>query len=247
MVIAVSYHDTVTKLQGLAVSAQGPFDRAEWFGLLAKHGQLPVVVVAEGGDAQAAMVLTRGDNGLESLRNWFSFTWRPLAQDGPEVDALLQAIAQGLRKSTHRLLLQPMPNEDGSASRLADAMRKSGWIVDKAAIDENHILPVNGRSFAEYWATRPGKMRTTLQRKAKKVSIEIATRFDLHYGQNISLFMRKAGNLSRSAPICSKPSPEKRVRPDGCVWVSHGLTARQWRRNSGPWRTARPISISWPI
>ena len=178
MVIAVSYHDTVTKLQGLAVSAQGPFDRAEWFGLLAKHGQPPVVVVAEGGDAQAAMVLTRGENGLESLRNWFSFTWRPLAPDGPRGDALLQAIAQGLRESTHRLLLQPMPDEDGSASRLADAMRKSGWIVDKAAIDENHILPVNGRSFAEYWATRPGKMRTTLQRKAKKVSIEITTRFD---------------------------------------------------------------------
>ena len=36
---------------------------------------------------------------------------------------------------------------------------------------------MRGRSFAEYWAARPGPMRTTLKRKAKKVEVEILTRF----------------------------------------------------------------------
>ena len=178
MVIAVSYHDTVTKLQELAVPAPGPFDRVEWFGLLASHGAAPLVVLAEDGEARAAMVLITGDDGLESLKNWFSFTWRPWVATGVDGDRLLRAIGRHLRTSTPRLLFQPMPDEDGSATRLADAMRKSGWIVEKAAVDENHILAVNGRSFAEYWATRPGKMRTTLQRKAKKVTVEIITEFN---------------------------------------------------------------------
>ena len=178
VVIAVSYHDTVTKLQELAVSAQGPFDRAEWFSLLSAHDRPPVVVTAEEGGAQAAMVLAQGNDGWESLRNWFSFIWRPHIPDGSQGDRLLRAMARDLRKSTHHLLFQPVPDEDGSASRLANAMRKNGWVVEKTAIDENHILTVNGRSFEEYWSTRPGKMRTTLQRKAKKVSTEISTQFD---------------------------------------------------------------------
>jgi len=44
--------------------------------------------------------------------------------------------------------------------------------------DTNHVLHVRGRSFADYWAERPGKMRTTLRRKAKKVQVEILSHFD---------------------------------------------------------------------
>ncbi|TAD83302.1 MAG: GNAT family N-acetyltransferase [Sphingomonadales bacterium] len=37
---------------------------------------------------------------------------------------------------------------------------------------------MRGRSFAEYWDTRPGPLRTTLKRKARKVETEILTHFD---------------------------------------------------------------------
>ena len=35
---AVSYHDTVNDLQGLAFAGQGPFARREWFTLLENAG-----------------------------------------------------------------------------------------------------------------------------------------------------------------------------------------------------------------
>jgi hypothetical protein len=40
------------------------------------------------------------------------------------------------------------------------------------------VLLVKGRSFADYWSGRPGQMRTTLKRKAKKVDVDILDRFD---------------------------------------------------------------------
>jgi hypothetical protein len=83
-----------------------------------------------------------------------------------------------LRRLSHRVTLWPVPDEDGSAARLAAAFRQAGWSVRCEPCDHNHILPVAGRGFAEYWAARPGPMRTTLKRKAKKVAIEIHERFD---------------------------------------------------------------------
>ena len=61
---------------------------------------------------------------------------------------------------------------------LQEAFRTAGWIVRRKQCDINHILPVKGRGFAEYWDSRPGQLRTTLKRKAGKVTVEIHDRFD---------------------------------------------------------------------
>lgn len=170
MNIAVSYHETLTKLQGLDWPAQGPFDRLDWFALLDD----PLYALAESGRGRVLLPLQRERRQLASLANWFSFTWRPLGDD----PALLAALARDLRRQTHRVELAPLPDEDGSATALEIAFRDAGWLVAREVCDENHVLPVAGRSFAEYWATRPGKMRTTLKRKARKVEITILKHFD---------------------------------------------------------------------
>ena len=170
MNIAVSYHETLTKLQGLDWPAQGPFDRLDWFALLDD----PLYALAESGRGRVLLPLQREEHQLASLANWFSFTWRPLGDD----PALLAALARDLRRQTHRVGVAPLPDEDGSATALEIAFRDAGWLVVREVCDENHVLPVAGRSFAEYWATRPGKMRTTLKRKARKVEITILTHFD---------------------------------------------------------------------
>jgi hypothetical protein len=176
-VIAASYHDRVNVLQGTCAGAS-PFDRPEWFALLADAGQAPMVALAEDGDARAALALTRANGRLEPLRNWYSFTWRQLAPSGPRGDRLLESIARDLRRQTHRVTLWPVPDEDASATQLETAFRAAGWLVAREQCDWNHVLEVNGRSFDEYWESRPGAMRTTLKRKARKVETEIHTRFD---------------------------------------------------------------------
>lgn len=174
----MSYHKTVNVLQGLCQPAPSPFDRAEWYALLADAGLSPLVALASDGNADAALALTEANGRIEPLRHWYSFTWRQLAPEGPRGDALLADIARQLRGRSHRVTLWPVPDEDGSATRLADAFRAAGWSVSRVQCDHNHVLPVDGRSFAQYWESRPGQMRTTLKRKAKKVEVRITTHFD---------------------------------------------------------------------
>lgn len=177
--IEARYHDSVNVLQALSgAHAAAPFDRAEWFALLAETGMEPLVVMASDADTSAALALTETDGHITPLRNWYSFTWRELAPAGSAGDRLLGAIARQLRQRGHRVTLEPVPGEDGSADRLARAFRAAGWQVRVEPCDINHVLPVRGRSFAEYWETRPGPLRTTLKRKAKKVEVEILTCFD---------------------------------------------------------------------
>ncbi len=175
---ASSYHDTVNVLQGLCQPAPSPFERSEWFALLAESGLTPLVVLASEGNSSAALALTEANGRIEPLRNWYSFTWRQLAPEGPAGERLLVEIAAQLRRRSHRVTLWPVPEEDGSASLLTRSFREAGWAVEQTRCDDNHVLPVNGRSFAEYWAQRPGKMRTTLKRKAKKVECTILESFD---------------------------------------------------------------------
>jgi hypothetical protein len=178
-VIEARYHDSVNVLQALTLrQASAPFDRAEWFALLAETGLPPLIAVAQEAGETAALALTENRGHITALRNWYSFTWRALAPAGQAGDRLLEAIAAGLKARGHRVTFEPVPNEDGSAMRLAHAFRAAGWQVMVEPCDINHVLPVRGRSFAEYWESRPGPLRTTLKRKANKVEVAVLTRFD---------------------------------------------------------------------
>ena len=178
MDIAVSYHETVTKLQGRDAAAPGPFDRSAWFALIAEDDAEVLVAEASDGRGTVALPLVRRAGRLESLTNWFSFVWRPLGARGEIAAPLLRAVAHDLRRTAHTMVLAPLPDEDETCSQLESAFRRSGWYVLREQCDENHVLPVAGRSFADYWAGRPGKMRTTLKRKAKKVDVAILSEFD---------------------------------------------------------------------
>lgn len=177
--IVVSYHDSVNVLQELGLASASPFERIEWFELLQGEGGLtPLVALARDGEQAVALPLMREDDALVPLANWYSFTWRPLATPDADVDASLAAIARDLAKKARRVTLSPVPDEDGSADRLAKAFRAAGWAVFSEPCDTNAVLHVGGRSYEEYLAGRPGPLRTTLSRKAKKLDVAIHTAFD---------------------------------------------------------------------
>jgi hypothetical protein len=177
-VAAVSYHASVKDVQAQPLAANGPFARREWFERLEDTQAEPVYAVAE--DASGAVVLPLRRNGrrLESLLNWYGFTWRPLATPYGSLDSLLMALAGALPTQTSQVVLERLPDEDGTARLLQRAFERAGWLTVSEPCDTNRILPVGGRSYAEYLESRPGPLRTTLKRKAKKVEIEILSRFD---------------------------------------------------------------------
>jgi hypothetical protein len=177
-VTAVSYHDTVNVLQGLPFAGPGPFGRVQWFMLLEAAGAKPVIALARDGEEAVALPLVKASGGLEPLTNWYAFTWGDLATARADREGLLEGLARGLAARSSRVTLSKLPDEDGTASRLEQAFRRAGWFVLREACDTNHVLPVGGRSYAEYLAVRPGALRTTLKRKANRVAVEVLTSFD---------------------------------------------------------------------
>ena len=185
--ISIAYHDELKEVQGDAAlaallrapAAATPFDRIEWWlGLAESCGLMPLLAVASDGDHRAVLPLLRRGRQIHCLANWYSFRVAPLFTAGADKAALLYALAQDLAGESSHLVLSAIPDEDGDAQGLVKALRKAGWVTTIEPCDVNHVLPVNGRSFADYITGRSGALRTTLKRRAGKVDVAIETSFD---------------------------------------------------------------------
>lgn len=187
MAIVVTYHDDLNEVQGDAALAEllsapharAPFDRLEWWRMLEKHcGHFPLVAVARQGQKRAALPLLRKSRDIIALANWYSFRVTPVITSGANTPALLAELAADLAGQAPRINLSPLPNENGETDLLEAAFRQAGWTVFRRQCDVNHVLPVNGRNYAEYMAERPGQLRTTLKRKAGKVALSLESHFN---------------------------------------------------------------------
>lgn len=163
-----------------AAGFASPFDRAAWFDLLEAHGFASHGRIDARGSAGAAnawlplRVETSGN--LSGLTNWYSFSIRPLFDGDGDHDAALRALVAGLRQNAARLTLFPVVDPDA----LTAALRAAGWWVKATAAGDRHWLDLGDLDHDSWWASRPGALRNTVQRKAKKaiVDIQLSTSFD---------------------------------------------------------------------
>lgn len=209
--VAVSYHDTVNDLQAFGLRANadcGPFDRFEWFTLLEGPGRkTPLMALARDGADYVALPLMREGSALVPLANWYSFTWRPLASTAATV--LLEALARDLKRHGGRVVLSPLADEDGSASDLKKAFQAAGWTTILEPCDNNHVLPIEARSYAEYLTGRPGQLRTTLKRKSKHVETEILTHFEPSAWQSYETIYENSWKPEEGAPAMLRAFAEQ--------------------------------------
>jgi len=176
--VEVSYHDDLNVLPWAELASETPFERREWFDLLAREGGLrPFVALARDGAEACALPLMRRARALVPLANWYSFTWRHLATSATAPRRLLPAIARDLKRRHSDVTLWPLAGEDGVAAQLHDAFAAAGWWTALEQCDVNHSLHVGDRDFSAYLADRPGKLRTTIARKEKRSACSISVSF----------------------------------------------------------------------
>lgn len=164
------------------------FDRREWFRRVWSHdGATPLIGRAASEGALCWLFLKRDGNGsASSLSNWYSFAFRPVfsgAPDAPRQRAMLVAIAKRFRFARPRMAsitLSPVPDSDGSANLLQNALRSAGWIAFAQETSASWTAHVAGQSFADYWAARPSQLRNTFKRKLGKADFgtQVFTHFD---------------------------------------------------------------------
>jgi hypothetical protein len=151
------------------------YDRIQWYRLLADHCALPgkpIVARAKHMQRRAWMFLAVEDRRANSWASWYSLRWRPVG--APELQRhILAALRDGLVPA-----LDFAPLEETES--LVSACRDSGWIPFVEPAKANWRAHTREMDFDAYWATRPGRLRSTAKRKAKAagLEIEILDRFD---------------------------------------------------------------------
>lgn len=171
-------NDNAARAAGFA----SPFDRTSWFDLLAAHGfagEGRIDARGEAGATTAFLPLRIDKPGqVSGLTNWYSFAIRPLYRGAADRDAALTELFRSLRKRAARLSLYPVRDEDREG--IDAALRAAGWWTKAVAAGHRHWLDLGDMDHDGWWATRPGALRSTVQRKAKKgvVDIRLSTTFD---------------------------------------------------------------------
>lgn len=160
------------------------FDRIDWFESLHSHCfcQHPARVLhtAEGHNEAWLFLLRSGPRRLSALANWYSFSWSPILLGQSDIDTqrrLIEIMAGHLIATHAHVDFYPVTDK---ANLLLDAFRRAGWFAVRRPMGNRHLLDLNGRDFATYWASRPGRLRNQVQRKSK------ASRFTIEIGQDFS-------------------------------------------------------------
>ncbi|PJG49174.1 CelD-like protein [Sphingobium sp. LB126] len=182
MLVAREYRSVMEARQALGTaldrtSTPSLFDRIDWFESLHEHCFAETdarIIQALEGEHQAWLFLVSPKAGrLSALANWYSFDWTPIFLGPSDLTVrrrLIEAVAQNLLKDSAQINLYPVTEASGL---LLDAFRRAGWFGVRRPMGGRHILHLNGRTFEEYWAQRPGRLRTLITRKSR------ASRFTL--------------------------------------------------------------------
>jgi len=176
-----SYHDLASWRDAagsaLQASAQAsPYDTAEWLERtvrLSRRADRPLVLSA---DDQAWLPLTRDGVGqARALASWYTLAFRPIfaLPSFKRVRTMVALASAARREGLGRIVLSPVPEWDGSARLLADGFRRAGWIVRVEEATGNWVHRVSGDGWDEYFASRPGTLRSTIRRKSKRNDLSV--------------------------------------------------------------------------
>ena len=171
------------------LAAAPSFDRTlVWYQAFVRHllgqGERLVILALWGGSPETAVAVLplrlsaeyRGPlrvHSVTALANYYTALFGPVFAPGADEAgasaALIDALRGGLLPRWNLLDLNPMATEGAFFDAAARALRASGCVVQSYFRFGNWYLQVRGRSFAQYLQDMPGRMRSTLTRKSKKL------------------------------------------------------------------------------
>ncbi len=152
------------------------FNRIDWFRRTYEHaapaGQ-PLIVRARADGSDCWLFMMERSGHAKALASWYTLAFQPVFTGDPsEVTkfALLLASARRLRKRLSSITLAPMPKAD--AALICRAFDRARWVAHSQESTVNWTIATEGLSFEDYWALRPGELRSTVKRKAAKFGVE---------------------------------------------------------------------------
>lgn len=166
-----------------AAARENFFVSLPWFRTLASYGTPPESVAqfySAGHPGDRAGLVTQwtpkggiglGARTLRSLTNFYSCRFAPLLEnrDSPEALAPLIDTIMAERPRWDVVDLDSLDRDGAAFSALADAFARHGWPVQRYFHFGNWYETTAGMTAAEYFAARPGNLRSTLKRHDAKL------------------------------------------------------------------------------
>jgi hypothetical protein len=159
-----------------------------WFKNFATHGldegDRIRIYVAESGDGlrqPLAAIVTRYNarvrgilrpHRLVSLSNFYTARFGPIWSDSERRGQGILALARGIvaeRPRWDSVDLRPLDKTSPAFLELVDSLKKAGLIVQTYSCFGDWYLPVNGRSYREYFEGLSAPLKNTITRKSKKL------------------------------------------------------------------------------
>lgn len=180
-----------------ASNAHGLFLSRAWFGNLAARGlhsddRLRIYGVRDRADTALSLLLplrhTVGRFGLrrlEGLANWYSSLYGVIALPGNLQAARLQQLVKSLAAERPRwdvLDLHPLDPADPLFQPLLDALSAAGMATQRYFCFVNWYLDVAGRSYDDYAAGLPSRLKSTLKRKGRQLEKSGRATFEIETG-----------------------------------------------------------------
>lgn len=184
--LIVSVHDSFDDLppgaKSLCASAAPVrwFDSLDWYQCLASTAlaavQLRLYVVSDDeGNALVCLfccIHKSGDRELASLSNYYTMEFSPVVKIGIDARSACAALADFIgaeRPRWHTVRLDYLKESNSVTAMFAEALAQSGFAVHRHHQYENWYLDCPGTSFEDYFATRPSRLRNTVERKGRKL------------------------------------------------------------------------------
>jgi hypothetical protein len=148
-------------------------------GLEAGHSTL-FACVQEGDEVLAILPMSADEGGhYQSLKNLYSSLYTLPLAEGRQRE-ILACLVEGLRQLPLKYLqMDPVAELDRTMELLQEAFEASGYSCQRYFRFYNWVYKTNGKIYADYLAERPGKVRSTIQRKQRKLAREHSYRIRL--------------------------------------------------------------------
>ncbi len=181
-------------------SADALFERAEKESLFLSRQWLARVAAETANDDETLLLacVVSGDTVMAILplmqspiKTWYAVKhgytalYSLLLADA-EQPHVLACLAQGLNQLPFGgVLLEPVAKDDKKLVALQHALEAAGFRCDHAFRHYNWIHRVQGESFADYMAARPTQVRSTIDRKQRKLEREHGFEIRLYTGDEV--------------------------------------------------------------
>ncbi|BAZ94384.1 hypothetical protein TspCOW1_06500 [Thiohalobacter sp. COW1] len=137
-------------------------------------------VVAEDDVLAILPLMRRAGHAWYALRHRYTSLYSFLLAENDQ-QRILECLAEGLsRLSIRALLLEPVADDDDRMRGLQRSLESVGFSCDYDFRLYSWIYRVQGESYEDYMAARPGRLRNTIARKKRKLERE--------HGYEIRLF-----------------------------------------------------------